>query len=213
MSIWVGACGAMSRNATQWASSYTMSAGISRRMMRSKSVGEGMVRRWEGVRKLNQPMHRSFQRVDCQSGCMPTVYITRRARFNAAHRLHNPAKSVAWNQATFGACNNANWHGHNYLLEVTVAGTPASDTGYVLDLALLKTIMDEHIVRHVDHRNLNLDVAFLNGVLPSTENLVIAFWNRLAPHIPAGRLHCVRLFETERNYAEYLGPTHEEQQQ
>lgn len=146
------------------------------------------------------------------SGKMPTVYITRRAHFNAAHRLNNPTKSDAWNQATFGACNNANWHGHNYLLEVSVAGTPEVDTGYVLDLGVLKQIIQEHVVDHLDHRNLNLDVAFLDGIMPTTENVVVAIWDELAPHIPAGRLYRVRLFETERNYAEYLGPANDQQQ-
>lgn len=140
---------------------------------------------------------------------MPTVYVTRRAHFNAAHRLHNPAKSQAWNESVFGACNHPHWHGHNYVLEVTVAGCPEEDTGYVIDLGILKQIIHEHVVKHVDHRNLNLDVPFLEGTLPSTENLVIAFWNVLEPHITAGRLHRVRLFETDRNYAEYFGPSHE----
>ena len=109
----------------------------------------------------------------------------------------------------FGPCNHLNWHGHNYLLEVTVAGNPAPDTGYVIDLALLKQLIHEHVIAHVDHRNLNLDVPFLKDILPSTENLAVAFWEVLAPHIPAGRLYRVRLFETERNYAEYFGPAHD----
>ncbi len=141
---------------------------------------------------------------------MSTVYVTRRAHFNAAHRLHNPAKSHAWNQAAFGKCNNPNWHGHNYLLEVTVAGTPEPSTGFVLDLGELKQLIQEHVVDHLDHKNLNVDVTFMAGVIPSTENLVIAIWHILAPHIPAGRLHRIRLFETERNYAEYFGPTHDQ---
>ncbi len=141
---------------------------------------------------------------------MSTVYVTRRAHFNAAHRLHNPAKSHAWNQAAFGKCNNPNWHGHNYLLEVTVAGTPEPSTGFVLDLGELKQLIQEHVVDHLDHKNLNVDVTFMAGVIPSTENLVIAIWHILAPHIPAGCLHRIRLFETERNYAEYFGPTHDQ---
>ena len=141
---------------------------------------------------------------------MSTVYVTRRAHFNAAHRLHNPAKSHAWNQVAFGKCNNPNWHGHNYLLEVTVAGTPEPSTGFVLDLGELKQLIQEHVVDHLDHKNLNVDVTFMAGVIPSTENLVIAIWHILAPHIPAGRLYRIRLFETERNYAEYFGPTHDQ---
>ncbi|HYE58637.1 MAG TPA: 6-carboxytetrahydropterin synthase [Rhodothermales bacterium] len=137
---------------------------------------------------------------------MPTVYVTRRAHFNAAHRLHNPAMPDAWNQETFGKCNLPNWHGHNYVLEVTVAGEPSPDTGFVIDLAYLRDLIKTHIEDEVDHRNLNLDVPWLAGVLPSTENLCIAFWQRLAPHIPApARLHRIRLHETERNLADYYG--------
>ncbi len=136
---------------------------------------------------------------------MPTVFVTRRAYFNAAHRLHNPEKSDAWNEATFGKCNNINWHGHNYLLEVTVAGEPAADTGYVIDLAVLGQIIQARIVDKVDHKNLNVDVVFMRGLLPSTENLVVAFWRELESSLPSGRLHRIRLCETERNWAEYFG--------
>ena len=137
---------------------------------------------------------------------MPTVYVTRRARFNAAHRLHNEGKSDAWNQAAFGACNSPNWHGHNYTLDVTVAGEPDPETGYVLDLAQLSRLIEDHIVRHLDHKNLNLDVPFMQDIIPSTENLVVAIWDRLANVLPAGRLHRVHLEETEKNSAEYFGP-------
>ncbi len=136
---------------------------------------------------------------------MPTVYVTRKVHFNAAHRLHNPARSDAWNRETFGKCNNPNWHGHNYLLEVTVAGEPDPDTGYVIDLGVLKGLVEEKIVDKVDHKNLNLEVDFLEGVLPSTENFIVAIWNELNEALPSGRLHAVRLYETERNVAEYRG--------
>ncbi len=136
---------------------------------------------------------------------MPTVYVTRKVHFNAAHRLHNPARSDAWNRETFGKCNNPNWHGHNYVLEVTVAGEPDPDTGYVIDLGVLKGLIGEKIVDKVDHKNLNLEVDFLEGVLPSTENFVVAIWNELNEALPSGRLHAVRLYETERNLAEYRG--------
>ncbi len=136
---------------------------------------------------------------------MPTVYVTRKVHFNAAHRLHNPARSDAWNRETFGKCNNPNWHGHNYVLEVTVAGEPDPDTGYVIDLGVLKGIVEEKIVDKVDHKNLNLEVDFLEGVLPSTENFIVAIWNELNEAVPSGRLHAVRLYETERNVAEYRG--------
>lgn len=136
---------------------------------------------------------------------MATVYVTRRTHFNAAHRLHNPDRSDEWNRETFGKCNSPNWHGHNYVLEVTVAGEPDPETGYVIDLSDLKRIVTERIIDVCDHRNLNLDVPFLDGVLPSAENLAIAFWNRLEPHIEGGRLWSVRLHETERNTVEYRG--------
>ena len=136
---------------------------------------------------------------------MPVVYATRRVHFNAAHRMHNPEKSDEWNRATFGECNHPNWHGHNYVLEVTVAGEPDRETGYVIDLGELKEVIRERVVRHLDHRNLNLDVDFLDGILPSTENLAVAVWHRLVDKIPAGRLHSVRLFESERNVVEYRG--------
>ena len=136
---------------------------------------------------------------------MPTVYVTRRAHFNAAHRLHNPDRSDEWNRATFGKCNHPNWHGHNYVLEVVVAGEPDPETGFVVDLAALKQVIEERVVEPIDHRNLNLDVAFMQGVLPSTENLAIAIWRRLEDALPGGRLHAVRLQETENNAAEYRG--------
>jgi 6-pyruvoyltetrahydropterin/6-carboxytetrahydropterin synthase len=135
-----------------------------------------------------------------------TVFVTRQVHFNSAHRLHNPTKSARWNREKYGLCNNPSWHGHNYVLEVTVAGEPDPETGYLLDLGALKTILDERIVKPCDHRNLNEEVPFLRGVIPSTENLVIAFWRELEPHIKPARLHSVKLFETPRNFAEYRGP-------
>ncbi len=136
---------------------------------------------------------------------MPTIYVTRKLHFNAAHRLHNPEKSDAWNRETFGPCNHPNWHGHNYVLEVTVAGEPEPETGYVIDLGQLKRLVTETVVDKVDHKNLNLDVDFMQGILPSTENFVVAIWKQLEGALPSGRLHAVRLYETERNFAEYRG--------
>jgi 6-pyruvoyltetrahydropterin/6-carboxytetrahydropterin synthase len=133
-----------------------------------------------------------------------TVYVTRQVHFNSAHRLHNPKKSRAWNAAHFGPCTGV--HGHNYVLEVTVAGAPDPATGYVIDLGELKRIMNAAVADPCDHRSLNDGVGFLRGIIPSTENLVIAFWRQLAPKIRPGRLHCVRLYETPRNFAEYFGP-------
>jgi len=136
------------------------------------------------------------------------VTITRQVHFNSAHRLYNPTKSLAWNQAQYGLCTNPHWHGHNYVLEVSLRGTPDPETGYLMDLAELKRLLQRVIVDKCDHRNLNDEVDFLRGIIPSTENLVIAFWHELAPHInlPYARLHGVRLYETPRNYAEFFGP-------
>lgn len=134
---------------------------------------------------------------------MPTVFVTRRAHFNAAHRLHNPEMSDEWNARTYGKCNSPNWHGHNYVLEVTVRGEPDPSSGYVVDLGALQQVVDERISDRCDHRNLNLEVDFLQGIIPSTENLVIAFWKELEGAIPAGQLYSLRLYETERNWAEY----------
>jgi 6-pyruvoyltetrahydropterin/6-carboxytetrahydropterin synthase len=133
------------------------------------------------------------------------VYVTRQVHFNAGHRLYNPARSEAWNKRTFGPCANANGHGHNYVLEATVRGRPDGETGYVLNLVDLKRAMERAVVDPCDHRNLNKDVDFLKGVIPTAENLVVAFWGRIAPRIKSGALHSLRLYETPRNFAEYRG--------
>lgn len=134
------------------------------------------------------------------------VTVTRQVHFNSAHRLYNPSKSHRWNVRHYGLCSNANWHGHNYILEVSVRGTPDPQTGYLIDLGELKRIVHTTVVDQCDHRNLNEEVEFLSGIIPTTENLVIAFWNELVPRLKPARLHCVRLFETPRNFAEYHGP-------
>lgn len=141
------------------------------------------------------------------------VFVTRRTHFNAAHRLHNPDKSDAWNAETYGKCNYPNWHGHNYYIEVTMAGNPDPDTGYVVDLGKLKNVIEEYVLKPCDHRNLNLDVPFLKGILPTAENLVVAFYERLkqpAEAISAAGsvLYSVKLYETERNIAEYCPTRH-----
>lgn len=136
---------------------------------------------------------------------MPTVSATRLVRFNAAHRVYNPAWSDERNQATFGKCNNPNWHGHNYTLEITVEGPVDPDTGYVIDLGAVKRIAEEELVRHVDHKNLNLDVPFMAGTIPTTENLVLACWRVLAPKVAPARLTRLKLWETENHYVEYDG--------
>ncbi|HLR32165.1 MAG TPA: 6-carboxytetrahydropterin synthase [Fodinibius sp.] len=136
------------------------------------------------------------------------VFVTRKAHFNAAHRLHNPEKSDQWNKDTFGKCNHVNWHGHNYIINVTVAGKTSDSTGYVIDLTTLKSIISKRIVEKCDHKNLNMDVPFLEGVMPTTENLVKAFFDELEQPIRraaggSGFLYSVEVKETERNSAEY----------
>lgn len=136
------------------------------------------------------------------------IYVTRKSHFNASHRLHNPDKSDKWNKKTFGKCNNPNWHGHNYVIEVTVAGEPDPETGYVIDLGELKKIISEKVLDPCDHKNLNLEVPFLNGIIPTSENLVKAFFEELEAEVNqaasgSSRLYSVKLFETERNIAEY----------
>jgi 6-pyruvoyltetrahydropterin/6-carboxytetrahydropterin synthase len=135
-----------------------------------------------------------------------TVFITRQVHFNAAHRLYNPSKSQAWNTRQYGLCTNPHWHGHNYVLEVTVKGETNPETGYILDLAELKRILHRAVVDKCDHHNLNDEVDFLRGIIPSTENLVIAFWAEIEPLLPAGKLHRVRIYETPRNFADFYGP-------
>jgi 6-pyruvoyltetrahydropterin/6-carboxytetrahydropterin synthase len=136
---------------------------------------------------------------------MPIVTVTRRLRFNAAHRLHNPALSDEENAALFGKCNNPNWHGHNYVLEVAVEGPIDERTGYVIDLSKLKSIVQHEVIDRVDHRNLNVDVEFMQGVNPTAENIVVACWRVLERHVVPGRLRRLRLWETENNYVEYEG--------
>ncbi|MEX2180931.1 MAG: 6-carboxytetrahydropterin synthase [Gemmatimonadaceae bacterium] len=136
---------------------------------------------------------------------MPIVSATRLVRFNAAHRVYNPAWSDAENARVFGKCNNPNWHGHNYTLEITVEGTPDPTTGYTFDLGELKRIAETELVQQVDHKNLNLDVPFMAGVIPTTENLVVACWRILAPKVAPARLTRLKLWETENHYVEYDG--------
>ena len=133
------------------------------------------------------------------------VLVTRQVHFSASHRLFNPAFGKDWNRRHFGECSNQRGHGHNYVLEVTVAGRPHPETGYVMDLRDLKRLLTREIVSACDHRHLNDDVPFLKGVIPSTENLTVAFWKRIERKIKGGRLHRVRLYETPRNYADYFG--------
>lgn len=137
----------------------------------------------------------------------PVVYVTRQLHFNAAHKMYNPDWSAERNAEVFGPCANENWHGHNYVLEVTLSGVPDPDTGYVIDLSELKRIVEQAVVRKVDHKNLNLDVPFMQGKLPSSENFVVAIWEQLVPALAPRALHALKLFETPRNFVEYRGET------
>lgn len=137
---------------------------------------------------------------------MPRVRITRRLHFCAAHRLAREDWSEEENRRVFGDCANPNWHGHNYDLEVTVVGPVDPETGYVMDLGELKALVNRRVVDDLDHRNLNLDVDWMRGIVPSTENLAVAIWKRVAPHIPApAELDRVVLWETPRHRVEYRG--------
>ena len=128
------------------------------------------------------------------------MLVSRRESFNAAHQLYDRALSGEENEMLFGKC--ANLHGHNYVLEVVVAGKIDQATGYVLDLKLLSEVIGRRIIDDVDHRNLNTDVPWLEGRIPTAENLALAFWERLGPELPEGVLHSVRLWETDKNWAE-----------
>ncbi|MFN3300363.1 MAG: 6-pyruvoyl trahydropterin synthase family protein [Sediminibacterium sp.] len=134
------------------------------------------------------------------------VYLTRQEHFNAAHKLFNPAWSKERNEQVFGVCANENWHGHNYDLYVTIKGIPDPDTGFLFDVKSLSKLIKIHVIDHLDHKNLNMDVPFMAGKMCSTENLALAIWHQLAPHLPSPvKLHCVKLYETPRIYVEYFG--------
>lgn len=135
------------------------------------------------------------------------VFLTRRERFNAAHRLYVASWSAERNDVVFGKCANKNWHGHNYDLYVTVKGMPDPLTGFIMDVRELSNLIKVYVTDILDHSNLNLDVPFISpGTQPTTENLVILIWNQLEPHIRGCQLHRIKLYETENIYAEYFGP-------
>ena len=133
------------------------------------------------------------------------MIVTARLTFSAAHRLNNPARDAEWNRRTYDKCDNPGGHGHNYGLEVSVKGPIDPETGMVIDLKMLKDIMRERVIHRVDHRNLNTDVDFLRGVIPTAENLARAFWKEIAGALPSGELHEIVLQETERNSVRYQG--------
>lgn len=138
---------------------------------------------------------------------MAVVELTRRERFNAAHKLYNDKWSPEENLKIFGKCASPNWHGHNYELWVTVKGTPNPETGFLINLNDLKKIVREKVVYKADHKNLNLDVSFMEGIITTTENLAIAVWKELEADVEelGAKLHCVRIRETENNSVSYYG--------
>ena len=138
---------------------------------------------------------------------MKTVYITRRETFNAAHKLWQEKWSLEKNEEVFGRCSNKNWHVHNFTIFVTVKGVPNEDTVFVINLKDLSDIIKEFVIEPLDHKNLNLDVPFLTGLLASTENVVIKIWEQIQQPISnaGGELVKIKLVETENNYVEYFG--------
>ncbi len=137
------------------------------------------------------------------------MYVSRKEHFNAAHKLYNPRWSKEKNKEVFGPCANDNWHGHNFEMIVTVKGKPDPETGFVVDLKKLSTLIREEVIEKVDHKNLNMDVDFMQGKMASCENLVEAFWKILAPGVkkitPQGALHSIKLYETPNNFVEFFG--------
>ncbi|HQW16584.1 MAG TPA: 6-carboxytetrahydropterin synthase [Bacteroidia bacterium] len=135
------------------------------------------------------------------------IYITRKERFNAAHKLYKPEWSEEKNKEVFGKCSNPNWHGHNYELFITVKGMPNPETGFVIDLKVLSQIVKEKVIDPLDHKNINLDVKFMQGIMASTEMLAVQIWNQLydAINSQGAMLHAVKLYETENNFVEYFG--------
>ncbi|MFA5803495.1 MAG: 6-carboxytetrahydropterin synthase [Melioribacteraceae bacterium] len=133
------------------------------------------------------------------------VYVTRREVFSASHRLFNDALTTEENISLYDKCANPYGHGHNFVLEIVVCGDVDKKSGYVIDLKILKKIIYDHIIKKVDHHHLNHEVDFLQGIIPTAENICIAVWNELQNKIPAGKLFSVKLYETENNYVEYRG--------
>lgn len=135
------------------------------------------------------------------------IYITRRERFNAAHKLYRQEWSDQQNLEIFGKCSNPNWHGHNYELYVTVKGEINPETGFVIDLKELKRIITVYVTNELDHRNINLDVDFMKGKMASTEVLAVTIFEVLKPHVEkqGAILHSIKLYETENNFVEYFG--------
>ena len=154
---------------------------------------------------------KAFHRVKTHKTCFFMVLVHRREHFNAAHRLFNPKWTKEKNEEIFGVCANEYYHGHNFELIVSVAGTPDADTGFVIDMKKLGLLVKEHVTSKCDHRNLNIEVEMFKDKIPSCEVMVMEFWHILAPKIPEiamakdARLHTIRLYETNNNFVEYFG--------
>ena len=135
------------------------------------------------------------------------IYVTRRERFSAAHRMFRADWTDEKNEKVFGKCSNPNWHGHNYVLWVTVKGKPSPEHGFVMNINILKQIILEKVINKIDHKNINLEVVFMKERLATTENLAIAIWDEIKPSIEkeGAVLHCIKIEETENNSIEYYG--------
>ena len=158
----------------------------------------------KGYRKLRWEVN-----IFAINNSLAMVYVSRKEHFNAAHKLYNSSWSVEKNDEVFGACANENWHGHNFELTVTVAGTPNPDTGFVVDLKKLGDLVSRDVISKVDHKNLNIDVDFMQGKMPTIEILIVEFWKILEPAVKKitsyGKLHKLLLTETNKQFAEYYG--------
>jgi 6-pyruvoyltetrahydropterin/6-carboxytetrahydropterin synthase len=139
--------------------------------------------------------------------CLSMIYLTRRERFSAAHRMFRKEWSDEVNMRVFGKCSNPNWHGHNYILWVTVKGESSDEHGFVMNINILKQIILDNVINKIDHKNINLEVDFMKGKIATTENLAVAIWDQLKPHVEkeGAILHCVKIEETENNSIEYYG--------
>jgi 6-pyruvoyltetrahydropterin/6-carboxytetrahydropterin synthase len=135
------------------------------------------------------------------------IYLSRRERFSAAHRMYRTDLSDEENLKIFGKCSNSNWHGHNYILWVTVKGEPLTENGFLMNINTLKQIIQDNVINKIDHKNINLEVDFMSGKIATTENLALAIWNELKPPVEreGAILHCIKIEETENNSIEYYG--------
>jgi 6-pyruvoyltetrahydropterin/6-carboxytetrahydropterin synthase len=135
------------------------------------------------------------------------IYLTRRERFCAAHRMYRPDWTDEQNRLIFGKCSNPNWHGHNYILWVTIKGELSPEHGFVMNMNVLKQIILDRIISRIDHKNINLEVDFMKDKIATTENLAVAIWKELNQFVEkeGAHLHCIRIDETENNSIEYYG--------